>query len=560
MRATCPSDVGAFSRRCLAVLLTVALVAGCGSGGSDDSTEPAADDPTSETHARIDEAIALANGPDDERDAALAAGSDEVVAIMLDAGGISEALGAEEARAAAAEVFAGVLPEMEDISREDLGLASAESLFQNALSQQGGATGTGVDGSTSAAFVGFMTALVTAMTGTKLSNDIGARVIKGNADGFGVEIDRGRVSMQNSTTKTLNGIDGTIDTDVNLTPCPDPDGKVSVKATIDVGLYVAGSREGGRSELDITVDAQVNDDAVVTSSDLNYRFQMSDTRADGKGVFLDASESIRLTGREDMATATASVIKEANVNRTGGDITRAQAQSYYALMFKMAIIMQEGLLYQAKDAWESGRCVDLQVTTDPATRTGLAPSAPVEVTATPTSKIDGTPTGGTITAEVTGGTSITPTGKTGAPAAFAYIAPGEKDKAATITLEARSKRGVAKATIDFDTKAKGWVASGGGGGLVVTGQVSSLTEPFSLTGTFPGGSGTFTYTPTDERSGTYRSSFSGSGVTGSTSGTYTIAGDAGSTLTLTGTGDGCVQDIGGSCRNTTEVITLTPAT
>ncbi|WP_426572123.1 hypothetical protein [Aquihabitans sp. McL0605] len=100
-------------------------------------------------------------------------------------------------------------------------------------------------------------------------------------------------------------------------------------------------------------------------------------------------------------------------------------------------------------------------------------------------------------------------------------------------------------------------ASGGGSGLTVSGQIDDLSKPFTLKGEFPGAQVTLKYTPADDRRGSYTTQFSGSGVSGSTTGSYTIAGEDGEVLTLTGNGNGCVAQ--GGCRATTEVITLTPA-
>jgi len=106
----------------------------------------------------------------------------------------------------------------------------------------------------------------------------------------------------------------------------------------------------------------------------------------------------------------------------------------------------------AQMGWESGRCVALQPTVSAGPK-GLQPSASVTINAAPRSKIDGTPTGGTVTALLSGGEAGVEPSSTPVPAdaEFTYQAPGEKDKTGQVALEARSRRGVGKATIDFDT-------------------------------------------------------------------------------------------------------------
>jgi hypothetical protein len=120
-----------------------------------------------------------------------------------------------------------------------------------------------------------------------------------------------------------------------------------------------------------------------------------------------------------------------------------------------------------------------------------------------------------------------------------------------VSLEARSRRGVAKASIDFDTKQGAYVASGGTQ-VKVSGTVPDLTAPFTLQGMGTGFTVVYSYTPTSATGGTYTYAGSGSGVTMNGSGTYQITGSD-PVLTLTQTGQGCVN-VGG-CRTTTNVIT-----
>ena len=102
-----------------------------------------------------------------------------------------------------------------------------------------------------------------------------------------------------------------------------------------------------------------------------------------------------------------------------------------------------------------------------------------------------------------------------------------------------------------------WTASGGGNGLVVSGTVAKLDEPFTLVGEFPGGTGEFFYSPATRGGGQVEYLLRGGGATGTGSGTYTIepAGD-GFALTLRQTTTGCVNV--GACKTNSEAITLTP--
>ena len=102
----------------------------------------------------------------------------------------------------------------------------------------------------------------------------------------------------------------------------------------------------------------------------------------------------------------------------------------------------------------------LEPTTDPAKRTGLQPSTSVAISAAPRSKIDGGPVGGAVTATLSGEGAVTPSGtKVPADASFTYTAASTAGKAGKVALEARSRRGVAKAELNFDTAEDSWIGT-----------------------------------------------------------------------------------------------------
>ncbi len=126
-----------------------------------------------------------------------------------------------------------------------------------------------------------------------------------------------------------------------------------------------------------------------------------------------------------------------------------------ALNRLMMMLASSTLAKAAQQGWESGRCIDLTTSVSAGPK-GLDPAASVTITAAPRSKIDaGAPVGGTVTALLTGGEASVSPSSTPVPAdaEFTYVAPDEQDETGQVSLEARSKRGVGKATIDFDTLA-----------------------------------------------------------------------------------------------------------
>src|SRR5690606_2583223 len=151
-------------------------------------------------------------------------------------------------------------------------------------------------------------------------------------------------------------------------------------------------------------------------------------------------------------------------------------------------------------AWESGRCVELKVTSDPARRKGIRPNTAFDLAAMPRAKADGAPTGGNVVATLEGGESLQPaSGKVRADAHYQYAGPAKKDEKSTIAFEARSKRGVGRAVLEFDTKQGRSYRITGLGTCNTSHTVCDVDQPFS----FPVCGGTMQHTPTSDRGGTH---------------------------------------------------------
>jgi hypothetical protein len=346
-----------------------------------------------------------------------------------------------------------------------------------------------------------------------------------------------------ATFTDSKGVTTTLKTTSAVTPCPNPDGSFQAKASIDTSSTVNNGATGKRGTFDVTIDGTVDDDAKLVGYDWSYRGQYADF-TDRRGGFIDVSATFPQSGPAS-----------AQVNRSGGTVTDEIVTNATSLGAFVAAFVGHQLADVARTAWESGRCVELKPSVS-AGPTGLATSASVTITAAPRSKVDGGAVGGKVTALLTGGESAVSPSSTPLPAdaQFTYDAPSEVDKTGTVSLEARSRRGVAKATIDFDTKKSGYVASGGTE-VTFSGTVPDLALPFELEGAGQGFTVSFSFTPTDASTGMLTYSGSGGGVTLNGTGTYTITGEDPDPLTLTYSAQGCVN-VGG-CRNTTNSITLT---
>ena len=368
--------------------------------------------------------------------------------------------------------------------------------------------------------------------------------------------DGSQVSMQwndshaSSTTvfegKLPGGLQGKVTTKVEVTTCPDASGKIDIGFTSEAEIRASGQAGTGASiKVTANLSKYLDDDAQLVDDQVDMDVHVDQRTFDNyEGSFVDITDTLS-TSKGEMGT---------KVNKRSGQAVDASLQAAKAIadMAKMAAMQA---LEGAKKGWESGRCVDLQVTSSPGKRKGVKPGTPFEIEAKPRAKSDGAPTGGSVSATLTGGASLQPSGKVRADAKYRYKAPEEKDKAASIAFEARSKRGVGRASAEFDTKPPpAYRAAGGGGEFYGTGTICDLEKPFTISGSGV----TIKFSPSSASGGSYSYSgnMSGFAVWGGTS--YTVSADENGG-SMNGSGTGCVATPKGTfCRGGTEKYTLTP--
>ena len=367
-----------------------------------------------------------------------------------------------------------------------------------------------------------------------------------SAEGITAQIKDGALSLGIDVTHLDKGLESKLKATSESTICPDSDGHLEGKMHIDATASKGGL--GQNITVDVTFAASVDDNGEMTPQQGDVRMQSAEYGG-GKREFIDVQGGIALGHMTNM-----------RVNRSGGTANAHSADVAGAIGAISGLLAWVQMYSAADKSVKDGRCVELVVSASPGP-TGLNPSEQSTITAQPTSRIDGLATGGTVTALLTGGAaavdpSSTPV-KADTDAQFTYTAPGEKDKTGTVSLEARSKRGIAKATIDFDTKQHSYTASYTGGGITITGSIASLSEPFTTEGTFPGGTATFLHTPTDSKSGTITISGGGSQAVVTGTGTYTIVDNGDGTLTMNEQVHSCVN-VSGACNDNAQPVTLTP--
>lgn len=534
------------------LVVAVMAVAGCGGSGTTQNTSagtrteapgvsasdgtaaaPDASQIDAAAIARTNEVIAM---PDAERDAALFDAGMQLELDVAHESGLEAALGGrEQAQAALEAAWAPVLGQAQTIdgSSMSLGLRRRASTVPE--------IGEGMFG---ASLVITLTAdaFVTQdfPAGPPISEDQGNGVVLSGSQ------NSSSVSLNTSHTDSETGVTTKLETQSTVVPCPDVNGSFDASGLMDV--TVTKGDAGQHGTLDVQVVGQVDDDARLVSSDMEFQMQWSKSGG-GSSQFVDVSVSIPSSGDA-----------VASVNRTGGAVTAELERSAMIGGMLYAMLMQNALVKAAQKGWESGRCVRLDVTPNPALK-DMDPSSTADITAAPRSKIDGGPAGGTVMATlVDGGSGVDPNATSlPADASFVYTAHPEPFNHGTVKLEARSKRGVAKAELTFETTS-GFTASGSSEGVTFTGTVTSLTEPFTIDISFPGSeSGSFTFDGSSDTGGAVIVSAEGGGAVVSGSGSYTVTDNGDGTKTVTATVHSCVT-VSGECRDGVHPILLTPRT
>lgn len=346
----------------------------------------------------------------------------------------------------------------------------------------------------------------------------------------------GSITQHTEFAVNENGINGKVKVTTRMDTCPDDSGRVTIDIEVDSQMSVQGKPgTGGSVHSQMKYERYLDDDAhLIDGNDgsaSNLQVNMG-----GYENFQQQSAQFTL-GRERGGAPTFAQQYGEGFSIFRPDET-ARTEKVLESVVLLQTLMAEAMLRGASSPpWESGRCIELKVTSSPGKRTGLSPSAAFDLEALPRAKSDGKPAGGTVTATLTGGTRLQPaSGKVPADARYGYTGPEKKDEAASIAFESRSRRGVGRATLEFDTKAsRSYRVNGTSGGARFTGEICSLDRPFvitvdSITGTWP-----MEFTPGDSRSGQMKGTYSWEDCTQSGGGPYSVAleGDGPGTLRFT---------------------------
>lgn len=368
----------------------------------------------------------------------------------------------------------------------------------------------------------------------------------------------GSVSQAMEFDVNTEDMNGKVKMKTRMTACPDPSGKLEVEVDVDSQMTVKGKDGmGGSVHSTFKYERYLDDNAELIQT------------ADGTA----SSNHIRMAGIEnfDRQYVDLTIGYERGGERIfqhhdegGFSILRPEEVQRTMKVLESIELLQsligEGMLrgFMGEPPFASGRCIDLRVTSTPAKRAGLDPATPFQIEAKPRVKADGSPAQGTVKATLSGGSKLTLDGiPIRADSTHAYVGPEEKEQVASISFESRSKRGVGKAELTFDTKnrKRAYSITGGADEFHGTGEACDLEELFVVTGSGV----TVRFVPASAESGRYSYSGNMSGFAVWGNGTYTVNYQGDVAVSISATGPGSVKTPKGTFSRTgSETYSLTP--
>lgn len=483
----------------LIATVLVALI-GC-SRGTEEVSSASADVPTIPTQAEIDALVAEGTEPLVRR---LAVGDYYLHYHLMRETGMFEALGGEEQAIAALKAIG------EEYERR-MRWAEDEAPKMIPASFTGEGMSAGMYGFGSGAVGGFLSgSILREMLGSGMSDDQFSRMVEAMDQNGPVKLtdskgtielkigEDGRYDQVIEYDVEENSVKGKLKVKIHIDGCPDPQGKMTIGFDIDSQMSVVGKAgTGGYVRAQYEKDAWLDDDAQLINTS-EGREQKLHVEMGGfenyRGQHYTFTESVARGGKTSFTENKASgfsIFRPAEIARQQTNMSSIADSLHW-----VTEVMLRGI---NNPPWESGRCVDMDVKTNPEKRTGADPGTQYRITVIPRAKSDGQVTTGTVRATLSGDSSLDPADtkvQVESDVKFQYDNPNQKDKEASITFEARSKRGVGRASLAFDTKKKGYVI----GGCRLSGRVPDVDGPFdaSVSGY------SFRFTPTGEKAGTWR--------------------------------------------------------
>ena len=282
-------------------------------------------------------------------------------------------------------------------------------------------------------------------------------------------------------------VTGTLTADL----CPDASGAVPLELSLGGGFSLGGG--GMQYKVSVTATGHTDDSGRLASVDMRYDGSLAAQPWKGQNarsrppMYLE----LRVGLSVGMAPGGGVTNVTGSLGRYSSRVDVDFAKEAGAMTGALGSLTTALALHSAQQLWTTGYCVaitvpemDVSMRIDdprgPAESMGgqidvpskrVVPGSEMPFTAVVTHKFEGGQLNTPVTATLkSGGVSVTPSGtKVPAPASFHYKAPEEPYVNAVVTLETRSRRGIATLFVAFRTVPEGWILTGPGG--VVLGKM-----------------------------------------------------------------------------------------
>ncbi len=368
-----------------------------------------------------------------------------------------------------------------------------------------------------------------------------------NDDGsstFGLELkteaEKDGVKVMAEMTGKVEGLD-----------CPNAEGQVPL--TVRLRLGGVGGGVGYTQELTAFIRTTVDDNADIATTTIDLT-QGTREVTKGRETYVETGMTVQYErDLENLRDSNWRLIRHSQ--NAGEDVQQAEAsaRSGQDSAFAMALTV----LKIAEHKWQNGGCVQIVATSPGNVETSSTTQIPVKVI----HKFGGADVPSKLEATLSGEASIDPKIIPRTAGTLTYVAPGERNKNATIKLNASSRRGRATLDLTASTGGQSYRVDGVSNGVSFTGEICSLNKPFAIDATFPGGKAKTTFTPDNAASGS--TSVSGGGLGGCVhtgGGNYNISNnsDGSGTITWT-TSDKIACPMFSNSRTVTFTLPLKPA-
>ena len=339
------------------------------------------------------------------------------------------------------------------------------------------------------------------------------------SSGFGLELKTEAVKdgkkVEVEMTGKVDGLD-----------CPNAEGQVPLTAKLRLGGVSGGL--GYTQELTALIRATVDDNADIVSTTIDL---VQGTREvnKGQGVYIETGLTVQFEGEhvQNYNESNWRLIRHSQNAVQVRDQAIAMAESGQNSALSMAMTV----LAIAEHKWKNGGCVQIVAKSPGNVETSSTTQIPVKVT----HKFGGAEVPSKLEAELSGDASIDPKLIPRTAGTLTYVAPGERNKNATIKLKASSRRGRATLDLTASTGGQSYRVDGVSNGVSFKGEICSLNKSFTIDAQFPGGTAKTTFTPANSESGSTSVSGGGGGCVQTGGGNYTVTTNADGSGTITWT-------------------------